>query len=86
LRLKAKAHRRASWWVGSVYLPGRVSPLPTIASASDAELRGSARELEAEIDRLQYRQLAVLAELNSQPQRNYLHHPELLLTEKPEPN
>src|SRR4051794_12973927 len=39
--------------------------IESLASASDAELRGSARELEAEIARLQYRQLAVLAELNS---------------------
>jgi Domain of unknown function (DUF222) len=39
--------------------------IESLASASDAELRGSIRELEAEIARLQYRQLAVLAELNS---------------------
>ena len=39
--------------------------IESLASASDAELRGSVRELEAEIARLQYRQLAALAELNS---------------------
>jgi hypothetical protein len=36
-----------------------------LASASDGELLAGLVELEAELARLQYRQLAVLAELNS---------------------